>query len=396
MSKLSYTSLDEIWHTLRHLVEEIGPRPAGSPAEAETINWLEGELTQFGYDSTRYSFPFQSIPAYFPYNSIPALGFTLAGFLLPQLGWIVFFLPLLVFILPEFVMALQRRLLPYKDSSTNLLALPSDTPLEQIDLILCAHVDTARAIPRGPGFWQRWRDEIAYTMMRVSVFLTIIGAMVLAGFGIPGLVITLAQTISFAMSGLLFVQDLWEQVGSMGKFTHGANDNASGIAVLQRIAKDLSINKPNNLKVGFLFTGAEECGLHGARHFAAYLVERRLKPIVISVDMVGAGDGLRIIKRCGTIRPTYSNSDINEILKRADPLAKYHEAPRRWGDFVPFSQAGIPAGHLENTGTPHSWATYHTGDDGLDVIDPDLLEHTVEVLKQAIWILDKNMSNPEK
>jgi hypothetical protein len=110
--------------------------------------------------------------------------------------------------------------------------------------------------------------------------------------------------------------------------------------------------------------------------------------------MVGAGRGLRIITQCGTIAPVKTDLHLNETLKRADPLAIFHAAPRRWGDFVPFIKESIPAAHIENTGTPLSWSTYHTPGDTLDVIEPEMLQHISEFFIQLIWILDKTKANP--
>jgi len=114
---------------------------------------------------------------------------------------------------------------------------------------------------------------------------------------------------------------------------------------------------------------------------------------VISVDMVGAGSVLRIITQCGTVSPVKTNPALNEFIKRADPSAVFHAAPRRWGDFAPFAQAGIPATHLENNGTPLSWSTYHTPGDTLTVINPEMMQHVGDILVQLFRIIEKNKTS---
>lgn len=379
---------------LTHLVEGFGPRPAGSEVENRSLDWLEEQCKTANLDTTRFSVRYQPDPVFFPYYTLAAAGFLAAGAALPTNGWLCLMLPVLVLILPEAVFWLQKILIPFKEGSSNLFVIPNSRNLDQTDLILCAHIDTARAVPFGHRFWQKWRDEVFYLMMRAALLLTILGAVQASGFILPPIILSIGQTMAFIMAGLLIFQDIWEQIGSRDKYTPGANDNASGVATLAALALALTQEPPQRLTVGFLFTGAEECGLHGARQFAEYLKKKNLCPIVISVDMVGTGSGLRIITRCGTLFPAKTSAEVNELLQRADPLAKFHKAPRRWGDFVPFVQAGIPAGHIENTGTPLSWSTYHTAQDDLDGIDTEMLDYVGNILTQLIWVLDKNKTNP--
>lgn len=381
---------------LTHLVEEIGARPAGSKAEKAAMDYLETICRAGGLQTMRFPVNFQPEPVFFPYYSIAAAGFALVAVFLSTSGWITLLLPLLILLLPEGTQWLQGKLLSYKEGSSNLLVLPAKTNPQDVDVIFCAHVDTARAIPSGLPIWKMWREKSMYSMMRVANILIIPGVFQMMGMDISGLFLNFGRILAGGMAGLLLAQEIWEQTAPIGRFSPGANDNGSGTAVLAATALASAQEPSVNLKIGFLFTGAEECGLHGARQFAAYMQENHMRTPLISVDMVGAGSGLRIITRSGTLRPVNTDRQLNDLLKRADPLAVFHAAPRRWGDFAPFVQAGIPAAHIENVGTAQSWATYHTPDDNLDVIEPEILQHVSEVLLQFAWILEKNRRNPVK
>jgi hypothetical protein len=379
---------------LSRLVEEIGPRPAGSAAEHGAFDWLEEQFRSAGLETHCFPVRFQPDPAFFPYYSIPAAGFALVALTLATSGWTTLLLPLLILLLPEGTQWLQSKLLPYKEGSSNLLVLPAKTQPRELDVILCAHIDSARAVPAGTDIWKKWRDRSMYTMMRAANLLIIPGLFQMMGIDIGGILLLVGQSLAWGMAGLLLAQEVWEQASSRGRFSPGANDNASGVSLLAAAALTAAETPTGNLKAGFLFTGAEECGLHGARQFAGYMRENGLQTPVISVDMVGAGKSLRIITRCGTVRPVNTNIELNELIKRADPLAEFHSAPRRWGDFAPFIQAGIPASHIENGGTSRSWSTYHTPDDTLDVIEPEMMRHVSDVLAQLFWILEKSKENP--
>jgi len=381
---------------LTHLVTQIGPRPAGSEAEKRTHDWLEGLFGSAGLPTLRFPVSYQPEPVFFPYYSISAAGFAIVALTLPTNGWTTMLLPLLILLLPEVMMGIQGRLLPYKEGSSNLLVLPANAQPRDLDVIFCAHVDTARAVPYGPMGWKKWRDKSLYIMMRVANILIIPGILQFMGMNITGFFLDISIGVAWGMAVILLFQDIWEAVASLGKYSPGANDNGSGTALLASTALALADDPQPGLKPGFLFTGAEETGLHGARQFAAYMKENTLTCPVISVDMVGSGSGMRITTQCGTIRPVKTDTALNELIKRADPMAVYHAIPRRWGDYVPFAQAGIPATHLENVGTPESWASYHTPKDTLDTIDDDMLRHMSGVITQVMWILEKDKHNPVK
>ena len=261
---------------LTHLVKEIGPRPAGSASEAKALDWLEGQIQAAGLQTRRYPVRYQNDAVFFPYFSVAAAGFLITGLMLPTAGWVTLLLPVLIYLLPEGMLWLQGLVLPYKDGSSNLLALPVNTKPEELDVILCAHVDSARAVPDGPALWKKWRDKVMYTMMRVANILIIPGLFQMLGINITGFFQTLGQSLAWAMAGLLLMQDIWEQVGSNGKYSPGANDNGSGTALLAASAITLANESAMDLKVGYLFTGAEETGLHGARQFARFMTENNM------------------------------------------------------------------------------------------------------------------------
>jgi Zn-dependent M28 family amino/carboxypeptidase len=202
-----------------------------------------------------------------------------------------------------------------------------------------------------------------------------------------------AQAICWLLLVVLLIQDLWEQFGGRGKFAPGANDNASGAAVVAALAESLAVQPPEKARVGYLFSGAEECGLYGSRQFAGYLAGKNFKGMVISVDMVGAGWKLQAISGAGALFRLESDRDVLELLERADPAIERLHYDRRSGDFEPFCRAGIRAAGIEAEGTKRSWRAYHSVDDDLDVIDPEMLTRTISALKQLVWLLDKGKTS---
>ncbi len=84
----------------------------------------------------------------------------------------------------------------------------------------------------------------------------------------------------------------YDHLGRLGanQFIPGANDNASGVAMLLNLAKYYSENPPT-YSIAFIAFGAEELGLVGSKHF----VENPLFPLqqikfLVNLDIVGTGD----------------------------------------------------------------------------------------------------------
>ncbi len=376
---------------LEKLVTEIGPRPAGSPAERAAHEMIAGLLEGKSYLLRRLEAPFRPKTPFFPENFLVALGLAAAANGLAEgYAWLSPLMALLILVLPDLTWWIRRSMAPGDKMSSNLFALPEKSEVGELDLILAAHVDTAQAKPRSGELWRQWRDQYFKTTLRVAFILTLLAVMQWMGLLLPPAVLLAAQIITRLLLAVAFVQDAWEQLGSRGKYAPGANDNGSGVAVIAALAEHYGSHPPEKLKIGYLFSGAEECGLFGARQFAAYLREKGCSAVVLSVDMVGAGDGLKAVSGGGTILRYSTDSELLELLERADPAIERLHYDRRSGDFEAFHRAGIRAAGIEGNGTRRSWRAYHSVDDDLDIIDPGMLEHTVGMLLQLVWLMDKS------
>lgn len=73
-----------------------------------------------------------------------------------------------------------------------------------------------------------------------------------------------------------------------GMIHHGADDNASGTAVLLQLARRLSRLEPKPARaIVFVAFSAEELGLHGSRHFVAKWPQIGSIKSMVNLDMVG-------------------------------------------------------------------------------------------------------------
>lgn len=158
-------------------------------------------------------------------------------------------------------------------------------------------------------------------------------------------------------------------IDSIGATYAGADDNASGAAVLMEMANVLKAYD-NKKTLRFFVTNGEETGLQGSAHYARLLSsENTLKnlDLVINMDMIG-----------------YNKNGIVEIETGAEfePLAKWYAdiaarytklKPKitigAWGsDHVPFLRRGVPS-----VLTIQNWDTknpcYHQACDTPDTVN---------------------------
>jgi glutaminyl-peptide cyclotransferase len=164
----------------------------------------------------------------------------------------------------------------------------------------------------------------------------------------------------------------------------GANDGASGVAVLLELARVLDAKKLQN-QIWLAFFDAEDNGnldgwewTVGSRHMAQNLA---VKPVaVIVVDMIGDADQQIYFDQS-------SDRQWNQRIwaVAADLGYDKHFIPQpRWAmfdDHTPFAQQGIPAVDIIDFDYPY----WHTTSDTLDKISPDSLERvgrTLQVLME--------------
>ena len=136
----------------------------------------------------------------------------------------------------------------------------------------------------------------------------------------------------------------YDHLGQMGNDVYfpGANDNASGIAMLLYLSKYFSKNKPKYSLV-FMAFGAEEVGILGSK----YYVENPLFPLndirfVINCDIMGTGDqGVTVVN--GTVhKKEFKKLAVLNLKKKYVNKVKVRGRAAN-SDHYWFSQRQIPA-----------------------------------------------------
>ena len=136
----------------------------------------------------------------------------------------------------------------------------------------------------------------------------------------------------------------YDHLGRMGKDVYfpGANDNASGTAMLLSIAKEFSTIKPKYTLV-FMAFGAEEIGLVGSK----YYVDNPYFPLsnirfLINLDILGTGDdGIQIVNSAIYSKQYERIKSINEKGKLLKQIKIRGE--RCNSDHCFFYEKGVPS-----------------------------------------------------
>ena len=138
----------------------------------------------------------------------------------------------------------------------------------------------------------------------------------------------------------------YDHLGQLGSevFFPGANDNASGTAMMLDLARFYSEpeNRPD-YSIVFMAFSAEEAGLLGSYHYASNPLFSlgRIK-FLINLDMVGSGsEGIKVVN--GTIfkKEFYKLVQINENQQLLVSVNERGEAAN--SDHYPFYTKGVPA-----------------------------------------------------
>ncbi|MGE5486130.1 MAG: M20/M25/M40 family metallo-hydrolase [Ignavibacteriales bacterium] len=169
----------------------------------------------------------------------------------------------------------------------------------------------------------------------------------------------------------------------------GANDNASGVAVIleaARVLKDYDLAS----EVRFLAFGAEELSLLGSKYYASTLTPEEVSNIIgmVNLDMVGIGDecssgNIGIFEE----EDPYAQILIDLSISSAGEmgLTMYDEVRGTNSDHYPFEALGIPVNFVTWRPDPY----YHTSEDTIDKISAADLNWAGDVVTCNLYDLAK-------
>ncbi len=178
----------------------------------------------------------------------------------------------------------------------------------------------------------------------------------------------------------------YDHIGEMGEGVYfpGANDNASGTAMVLNLAKHFSrLKQKPKYSIAFMFFSGEEMGLLGS----TYYVNNPLFPLskikfLVNLDMVGSGDkGIKVVN--GTeYKPEFDK--LVEINKENQYLPEvYVRGPAANSDHYSFYDKGVKSFFIYTLG---EYAEYHNIYDKAEGLPLSEYEDLFKLLRDFVKI----------
>jgi len=186
----------------------------------------------------------------------------------------------------------------------------------------------------------------------------------------------------------------WPDVhkGDKGKIHYGADDNASGVAILLELAKTMGKSVKPKRTIVFLACSGEEAGLIGSRYFVAHSKDYFKGQIFANVNIDTDGslfDKKLMVLNANTAREwkfIFMGTDYTTGVK-TEVIEKELDA----SDQFAFIEKGIPAVQLFTGAT----ANYHRPSDTYDKIDAKGMVKVATVAKEvAVYLADRENAMP--
>ncbi len=277
------------------LAGEIGFRVATTDGEHRAANYIEQEMRSYGLQDIRQEpFPCSAelVSSIFPYL-YAILGSSLLAPLAPLFGF-TGLLGAPAALMSEFrankgpVTWLTR-----KGTSHNVIGiLPARSEVKS-RIVLLTHYDSVRV--RNFMKPHKGKSSSRFIMPLVGLsYVTALGSSALGFVARRRKNKRLARTtqgVSSAASAALLTLTTPLLMGQMvrGVDGEGANDNASGVAVLLSLAEHMVSTPLEHTEIWFVATGGEEIGLVGARALADKHGKTLKDAYFFAIDTVGAG-----------------------------------------------------------------------------------------------------------
>jgi len=311
------------------LAYEIGPRLAGTTGAKQAADYIQKQLESYGYKPVVQEFGFVPRVVKTQIRAISLIAAFVVSLFLPALvSLAVFLLAILIgYALPY---AVPKRL------GKNIIATATSKE-PKMHLLVGAHYDSARCAVR-----PRLSKFVKLTFLPVTLAFAVLLLLRLAG--VPSLAwlivwVCLAPFFLAVCAGML--------ISASGKrVSPGANDNASGVALMLEVAR-VAAAGPSEIGLTFVAFDAEEQGLVGSREFVKKQKFDPEKFAMLNLDTLGAGRQAYVIEGNGLIQKHKTTQIINEALARCCERAGLK--PKLWWaalaghDHISFLRAKLPA-----------------------------------------------------
>lgn len=388
--KLAARALEHV----RHLSLDIGPRGSTTTAEATAAAYAWSVLDKLGLSPRMQRFT-SGTSQWRPFALAITLAllavavYPLAGRATAILATVLATTTLTsAYLELNFITNPVRWLLPKRPSQNVWTVIPAaGTPTQR--LVLVGHLDTHRTpfVFRSPLHLKVFRVLVTagFASMAALVLLYIAGSILQSD---------IIYLISLAPAVLLILHLIMTVQADMTPYAPGANDNASGAAIVLTLAERLKDEPLANTEVWTVNLGCEEVGCYGAIAFLREHREELGDACFIALDSVaGPGSGPCYITREGMTRPYRSDPGLVAL---AGQIAADRPELGAYSSTLPFGftegaiaiKNGLPSLTFVNLRPDGVLPYWHRPDDIFDNVDADVLARTQAFVWELLQRID--------
>jgi hypothetical protein len=391
----------------RELIEELCSfegRWPGTDAERRAANRLAERLRESGRKVTvepTYVHPEYSLVI--AAHVLLAIAGSLLTLVVAPLGFVLVLVAATSLYLDQNTRLYLIRRLFFRRASQNVVS-PGSNPSAPARLILSAHYDAAKTGlvfgPRSTRAAKRLSETARVLLgpLRLVFWAGIVPLLAVSAARLGGVDATWLSIVQLIPTTILLVTLALLVDIALSGIVPGAYDNASGVAAVLSAAQELEDERPRNLDVWVILTGAEECNCEGmARWVSAH--RKELDPettYFVNLDSVSYGDPHYLASEGALV----SYRLDGRMLELCDAIAtadredgdRYGAQPLRipfHSDALPPNTRGFRAISIVGVENGVSPPYYHTHEDAPDKLDEEAMTRAVEFTLELVRQIDR-------
>ncbi len=275
-----------------NLSVKIGKRGTATEGEYRARDYIKDTFDRLGIQNSTEQF--KTITSFsYPYIVIYLTSVIGAIFLLlhhPIISIVLTGIGAVTFFLENTSFALVASLLPKRTSNNVIGYIPAGKQAKN-RIIVTAHYDSSRSgIMFSPSFVKGFRNTF------IGLVISIFSMFILTAMYWITHVVWLKVLVAILAIDPLVTIGLLVHRELKGDYTHGANDNASGVGVLLGMAKRFKQEPLANTELYLAATGAEEVGMVGMAAFVKQHQQLLNDALIINIDNCGTGQVAYIVE----------------------------------------------------------------------------------------------------
>lgn len=373
---------------VHHLADTIGPRGSTTEGEKAAADYAAREFASYGLAPSVEPFV-STVSGWRPFAVASliavacSVSFWFAGpTLAVALGVVMLLVTLSVFAEMYFRPNLLRLFMPRGRSQNVVARVPAASGKPDRRVVLVAHMDTHRT----PWiFTSHGRLRFFKLMTTLGVAAFVLSAVLFLVFAFTGADWLRIMALALIPVHLVVFWLTWQP--DTTPYTRGANDNASGVAVLLHLAEQLATSPLQDAEVWLLASGCEEVGSVGAQAFIARHREALADASCISIDNVGgAGAGVCYTSVEGMViplKPSPGLFALAEEVRTGRPELDAYSLPYTTlhTDATCFMANGIPSLSFVGLTRDGRIPDWHQASDVSDNVDAATVAKTSEFIR---------------